>query len=188
MVKVYYSDISNVKDFYIFSNDFCLERKEYLGKITNALRKKQSVMSWWLLQEVIKDFGIKLEELTFELTQSGKWVEKNNKVYFSISHSKEIVAVCVSEDSPISIDVEIIDDRMLSLAKRFNDLGDNIVGDIRVNFAKLWTEKECVIKESSVNKFSNFTFLTKNGKSFYMSIGMYDKSVSKSQINFINIK
>lgn len=112
--------------------------------------RKESALSFHLLQKVLREeFGI-AEEIAFEYNEHGKPSLKNHpEVYFNISHCKNAVACAVSE-KPIGIDVEMLGRYKESLARyvlndeEFNAVQASENPDLK--FTILWTKKEAVLK------------------------------------------
>jgi phosphopantetheinyl transferase len=67
----------------------------------------------------------------------------NNK-NISISHSKQLVAIIVSEFKS-AIDIEIISKRILKIKDKFISTNDNI-NDSQKDLTIAWSTKECIFK------------------------------------------
>ena len=107
MRKIYYTDISNIN-----LNDLNLDiiSKRKLNKtklILNESKKIQTLSAYLLLRYVFKKIGIDIN--SYEITNlNGKPVIKELDYHFNITHSKNIVAVIISNES-VGIDCEYID-------------------------------------------------------------------------------
>lgn len=76
------------------------------------------------------------------LEKDGKPYLKNNEIYFSISHSKNLI--CIGFDkSDIGVDIEIIKDRDYKRILRHYNLSDDVSKD---EFYKIWTIYEAEYK------------------------------------------
>ncbi len=81
-------------------------RQEYVNSATDEKVKKERTAVWVLLQNALVDCGVvDLDSLNFTRNENGKWCVGNLK--FSLSHSKSVVAVAVS-DKNVGIDVEMV--------------------------------------------------------------------------------
>ena len=68
----------------------------------------------------------------------------DNKKKISISHSKQLIAIIVSEFKP-AIDTEIISKRILKIKDKFISKYDNI-NDSQEDLTIAWSTKECIFK------------------------------------------
>lgn len=123
---------------------------EYLSRYHHEKRYNQSLNAWFLLQEVLySDFNI-------DISRKKIYFTKNNKPYiqgihFSISHSKDMVCLIVS-DHLCGIDIEAIDDN-IKHQKLVEKVLTNNEQTIYQNskdklgyFVKQWTKKEAYLK------------------------------------------
>lgn len=70
-------------------------------------QRRQRYFVWKLLEYAMeKSFGIRLEEQEFSVNEMGKW--RCNGCYFSLSHSRDGVAVAVS-NRPVGVDLESLE-------------------------------------------------------------------------------
>lgn len=114
-----------------------------------------------LLRRVLSEkLGVPSEALSFAVTHKGKPYLQNGGYHFNISHSGDMVAVAVSKDSPVGIDIEQIKPVSAGIARRVfseGDLcfvfGDAVIPDGKiedrdtlVRFFKVWTYKEAFVK------------------------------------------
>lgn len=77
-------------------------------------KKNQSIISYYLLKKILKeDFNIELNEI--KVNEYGK--PYIDDIYFNISHSKNMVAIIIS-NCPCGIDIEVKDYKNLRLAKK----------------------------------------------------------------------
>ncbi len=130
------------------------QRKDKMRTVFGDLLARQ------LLSEVLKTAP---EKLSFDYTPFGKPLLSDGSYHFNISHSEDIVAVCV-HDTPIGIDVEKINDIDPKIAMRFfapaellylfghepkdADLEKVLPPDARLRFFEIWTAKEAYLKYS----------------------------------------
>jgi len=78
-----------------------------------------------------------------EYNKYGAPILDNNK-NISISHSKQLVAIIVSEFKS-AIDIEIISKRILKIKDKFISTNDNI-NDSQKDLTIAWSTKECIFK------------------------------------------
>ena len=80
----------------------------------------------------------------YYLNEFGKPLSKDK--YFNISHSKGVVVLAISKDSPVGVDVEVIRDytdeivRYISSDDEYKFIKDN------ESFFTIWTNKEALVK------------------------------------------
>ena len=145
MVKVYYLDISklnmpNCSDF----DSLPLSRKNYLLSINDKTLQKQSYYVFKLLIKALDLNGISHKNEF--IVDNNIWQLKSKDISFSLSHSKNIVAVAISKDF-IGLDVEKIDSKLTKVEKLFNL---SKIDNSLENITKLWTEKESLYKLNSI--------------------------------------
>ena len=80
------------------------ERQAQIENTKNKKLKLQRYFSWKLLEKALHNsFGISIEKCNFTLSDTGKW--ECDSFYFSISHTKGLVAVAIS-NRPVGLDLE----------------------------------------------------------------------------------
>lgn len=145
MNKVFYCNVPKNIDFSLIEKGFCSLRKDYISKIKDVERRKQSIAVWALLIKAIREFFPNLNPL-FEVDEKGKWFDSKGNIYFSLSHCKNIVAVSIST-SNTAIDVECVSDKV-SFLKKCSYIQSDIKLEVldEIELTRLWTQKECSIK------------------------------------------
>ena len=79
------------------------------------------------------------------LEKDGKPYLKNNEIYFSISHSKELICICFDK-SEIGVDIEFEKERdYKKILKHYNITDENIS---QQEFYKMWTIYEAEYKST----------------------------------------
>ncbi len=82
-------------------------RQERMDASANENQRRQRYFVWKLLEyAVAKSFGLKFDEQDFSVNAEGKW--RCKACFFSLSHSRDAVAVAVS-DRPIGVDIESLE-------------------------------------------------------------------------------
>jgi hypothetical protein len=103
-------------------------------------KRKQSFFVWKLLEYALNDIGVKSFNFSFD---NGRWFLTNNEVYFSLSHSFDMVAVAISSQF-IGVDIEIVSDKLLKLQKRYLN-GDS--DEVCIKYlAECFTRKKHVLR------------------------------------------
>ena len=136
----------------------CPQRNAEIAEISNEQVKREKYYVWKLLAYALEhSFGMKMGQMAFTKDENGGW--HTEKVYFSLSHSQDALAVAVSR-APVGVDIEgknhIYHDAMpqrIMTAKElaeYEALPENEKQDF---FLKLWTVKEAIFKYSGADAF-----------------------------------
>ncbi len=174
MKKVFYFEIQ-VDNHNLILNDFCQTRIVYLNTIKDENRKLQSYYVWKLLLKALELEGVKHKN-DFVLLEK-KWILPNNKINFSLSHSKNFVAICISSEE-IGVDVQIIQDKILKVKKYLNSDTNDLT-----NLTIEWVKKECEIKSCFYPEFSFVNLQDKYDNKYIL--GVNAKNVEFIKINNI---
>lgn len=164
MVNVYYALIPNGANEFNFNN-FSLERKAYVKSISNKKRFLQSYYVWELLLKALEE--LKVNFLDSFIVNNGKWELKNNGAFFSLAHSKNVVAVSVSTDVNNGVDVQIIDDKIFRIKDRLGTDEDLSKEDL----TKKWTEREVKIKNPNSKYFTHEIITDDASNKYVLSVG-----------------
>jgi 4'-phosphopantetheinyl transferase len=138
-----------------------LESLDYFGKKeilkkANINDRKRSLAGDLLIKKYLsKIYGMPKEKIEIKKGKHGKPYVLNIPAHFNISHSGNYTVVAIS-DSPIGIDLEIIEDFSAILAKKlFNEDELKYISEVgsmkRKNlmqqcFYEIWTAKEAYLK------------------------------------------
>ena len=92
-----------------------LSEEEYslFSKLKNERRRIEFLATRILLQELLN------QDIIIEYLPNGKAILKSPNYHLSLSHSKDFVAVIVSPDKEVGIDIEKMRDNMFSLKEKF---------------------------------------------------------------------
>lgn len=182
VIKVYYCVVTEFSCDEELIKSLPTVRQEYVNSITDKKRQAQSVYVWKLLEYALnKDFNLKLIE--FYQNLDGAWALKKNEVFFSLAHSKNIVAVAVSNVKPIGIDVEQCSDKILKVEKILNAKCENFS---KIDALTLqWTKKESLYKAKSGKNYSYIKIGDNCGNSYYLTVCFND---DKIEFNNIDVK
>lgn len=180
MVKVLFVDIT---DYQYDATDFrgiCEARVEYLNSINDQKRKTQSLLVWRLLNYGLINY-FSLNNGCFSCDK-GKWAEINGKIKFSLAHSNNIIAVAISNKTPVGVDVEMHSDKILKLKDKLckqKEAEEELIETLTLT----WTEKESSFKAGIKGSFNWISVKDKINNKYCLTLCSQEKDV-----NFIKIK
>ena len=132
-------------------------RQDEISACTNEQVKRQKYYAWKLLEYALnRSFGYKIDTMEFVKTKYGKWTTPS--CFFSISHSKNAVAVAVSRKE-IGVDVEIINGAKEEFLKKvltkaeMKEAGSVSPLEMTAYLVGKWTEKESIFKTLNSGAF-----------------------------------
>ncbi len=132
-------------------------RAEEISACSNEFLRKQKFYVWKLLEFATVDaLGLKLDLLNLKRDKNGKW--HSDKCCFSLTHSKNVVAVALS-DNPIGVDAERVDSQRFdaALENRIATQAEKTMFGDRFAHAErvcaLWTRKESMFKREGEKVF-----------------------------------
>lgn len=157
-VYIYDFSVQSVKDGNTFDNiDFsdilCKKRREEIENIGDLKEKCRKYYSWKLLQFALAKRGVDIKKQSFFRNKNGKWFANN--VYFSISHTQNIVAVAVA-DCEVGIDIEKSDrtvDKALFDKIACEEEKEAFFSPAIKDILTLWTKKEAIFKRNGEETF-----------------------------------
>ncbi len=134
-------------------------RQAQLESTNHSGLRRQRYYAWKLLEYALNhSFGLKMEDMAFSKSESGKWSCK--ECCFSLSHSKDAVAVAVSR-KPVGVDIE---ERARPVTQR---LGEKILTERERRelealppschdgyLLEKWSAKESIFKASNEERFA----------------------------------
>lgn len=174
-VKIYYLDIEKMTP-HVKTHELELFLD---GKVFNSdKRRAQYLFGRFLVKFGLKEMGISSSNI---FIRNNKPCLENNEVYFSISHSKNIVMVAFSKNN-IGVDVEFMRERDFSKIYSRYALSNNCHD--KIEFYKFWTKHESEIKlqEKVVSSYSS-KFLD----NYFFTIAISEKLDIKNNIEFKEI-
>lgn len=148
MIKLKFIDNSTVNNYDVsqIGCAYFLNRYNEYKQIQNKINV---YCEYILLKSLLKPMNIDLDKLDIIKTAQGKPIFENINLFFSISHSKNIVAVAIS-NRPIGIDIQTISPYNEKIARRYFNKTEfaaieksNHKDDL---FTKYWTKYESQIK------------------------------------------
>lgn len=188
MLKVYYADISQFDFNERNLDDFAYARINYVNSFTDKNKRSQSIAVWALLLYALKSCNVNFNDADFKQNEFGKWFLTSGGVYFSLSHSGNIVTVVVS-DFNVGVDVETCSPKILQMEKK---LADDGVAELDVKekifqLTKLWTVKEAVFKCGETKKLSSFFISCNGGYDYALTVVSSENCKNIIKINSKNI-
>ena len=202
MKKIYYTDISNIKLDDINLSLISNERITKCNLIKDDKKKIQSLTAYLLLKYAFKELNVFVNDYEFEYENNKPYLKGIN-YHFNITHSKNIVAVVVS-NSVIGVDCEYIDLERELKAINYLFTQNELIEFMKLDemsrkhyFYKKWVEKEAYFKmlgKGLTKDFSNkeslgykIYFLTdKVGLSYYMCSTNQELIPEEIEFNTIN--
>lgn len=111
------------------------EDKDFFASFVKEETQKEKLVSFYLKKKYIGDFYLSMDD---------KPLSKDK--FFNISHSKGVIALAISKDYPIGLDIEVLRDYKDDLAKYISN--DEEYKHIKDNksFFEIWTSKEALVK------------------------------------------
>lgn len=124
-----------------FGEQFRNHLASYKGKV-----KTTSCSAWNLLERVLEENDCPVSEVFF--TDNGKPYFNDSDVFFSISHSKGLCAVAVS-NQPVGIDIELCREKYNSrMVERSLTEKEKVSFD--GDFTRIWCRKEAIAKATGI--------------------------------------
>ncbi len=179
-LNLYFAKVQSFND-----NLYPIDRQKEIDSVNNPNLKAQKQTSWKLLEFAVKDiFNKKTEDFTFKC-ENGKW--QTDGFYFSISHTKKLVCLALS-DAPVGVDIENITD-FASRVENRKGFFEKIAAKKELEIIKspsigrllqLWTGKESNFKRNNQKVFlprstevdvneTFYAFLAEDGEGFKVS-------------------
>ena len=155
MSTIYILDTTNLNPDYKIYQNIPSNRLEKIKKSTNINYIKESLGAQLLLNKILKErFLLDLNKIEYIYNENFKPYLKDIPIYFSITHSNNIVCLAVEKYTEIGIDLELIKKHNTSVAKKImNDKEYEIYQKIKTfndeqnnYFYELWTKKESYVK------------------------------------------
>lgn len=129
------------------TEDFFLEKETEQYKINHPQKRIQHLAGRYLLLEMANDISLK----NILLTTTGKPFLPDESYFFSISHCVDYVALIISTESNVAIDIQHVVPKIESIKQKFLT-GDemNLLLNLSISpneqFTFAWTIKEAMFK------------------------------------------
>lgn len=149
-MKIYKYNISDdisPKELDILFDAMSNERQSEVMRIVNEKKRKSKIISDALCRKAVSEFcGIPSAKIKFTKNVYGKPYAENLPVYFSVSHSADMV-VCAVSDKEIGIDTEKIKMYNPKVSKKFAIEKElEYIHSHENGFFEIWTLKEAYFK------------------------------------------
>ncbi len=142
-------DVTKISDEILKNHFFVMDdkRKAETLSLPSDIKKKQKIAADMLCRKMISDkCGISPDNIVFDKTESGKPFAINADIYFSLSHSSDIV-VCAVSEKEIGVDIEKIRKIRFKAAEKFATESEiAYIGNVENRFFEIWTLKEAFFK------------------------------------------
>ena len=152
--------IKNINDYDTnvvnnFKNQINKEKLDRINKMIDENERKKSIIAEIILSELLDQIGIDYNSLNIKYSKNGKPVI-NNELFYSITHSKNYIAVAISNKN-IGIDIEEINDFNIENIDVFTNKKElehiNKSYDKLISSIKIFTIKEAYIKYKDLSLF-----------------------------------
>lgn len=124
-------------------------RREYILKMSDRTRQKQSLVATLLLEQCLIELNQLNDYDNLVENKDGRWVLKDSNIHFSFSHSGDYV-MAVASEHPIGCDIELVKKAKMDVAERFFNTSEveNIKSSSHPDLAfySYWTIKESYLK------------------------------------------
>ena len=132
-------------------------RRDEIERTRNAETRMHKLCAWSLFARALSDIGRDIKDVNAKKTEYGKWV--CDGLYFSISHSKDLVCVAISSEN-VGVDIQSKEkdygdnfaQRILSSSEldEYYELAD----DEKIKYIDTsWCKKESIMKALKVKSF-----------------------------------
>lgn len=159
-MQIFYIEVDKFKKSH--DKNFLIQYAD--AKFTSEKRFYEYTIGRYLVKHVAQKY-YNINDTDIIKNANGKPIFKNANLYFSISHSKNIVIACL-DIYPCGIDIEYIKNRNLNKLSEYFDKNFKTLED----FYKFWTTQEATYKVNQTNKFihnqvfQNCYYLTISGQ------------------------
>lgn len=173
--------IEEAPDFFSSHIDFSEYDFIEYESIKHPLRQMQWLASRFLLKKMSNESRL----LLLYKNENGKPFFENANYHFSITHSHSYVAVIISKEHNVSIDLEKITDKVLKVKNKYLHPQDFEQGDNLKNLTVIWSAKETLYKyfDSKLLHFKEHLIIKKNHNHFLEIETFVEEKVVKKNVN-----
>jgi len=129
-------------NFYHSGIDFTEHDIQEYENISNPLKKRQWLASRYWLKKISKQ----KRTLYIQKSELGKPHITNHQAYFSISHSKDTIAIIYSLENEVAVDIEFIQNKIAKIKNKFLHPLEFKFEDNLQSLAIIWSAKESIYK------------------------------------------
>lgn len=140
------------EEYYKQGIDFTAFDTKELESIINPQKRLQ----WLASRYWVKKLSKQQNQLLLEKSDLGKPHIVNYPIQFSISHSRNLVAVICSKNKNVAVDIETIQDKILNVKHKFIHPNDFEQGDDLEHLAMIWSAKETIYKHYHTKDLYSF--------------------------------
>ncbi len=148
-MKTYFRFVSKTdkSQLDLWFNGMSEEKKAAVVKLKRAETANQRIVADALARNALSEIGgIPADKIIFSTNEFGKPYAENVDLYFSVSHSEDVV-ICAVSERPVGIDVEKIRVVRFKTAERFATAQElEYIGENAERFFEIWTLKEAYFK------------------------------------------
>ena len=146
---IYIDDHINDFDLQAALAEISEQRREQALSFRFEQGQRTCVLAYLLLKKGLQQEYDIWENPLFEYGEHGKpSLVGLPHIHFNLSHCR-VAAICVVSDKPVGVDIETIRPYKESLARyAMNDDELQLINGSALEFTKLWTQKEAVVKLS----------------------------------------
>ena len=167
-----YTDFTD-DDYIRFREWIAKEKRECIDRYRFAGDYKRSLLGDAMARKMMQNVtGIAAGDLDIRIDANGKpYVSNADHIHFNLSHSGEYVA-CILSDRPCGIDVELMKDGNIGIARRFfreseyRYILDGAEEMRKERFYEIWTAREAYSKLDGMGivvGFDSFELVKKQG-------------------------
>jgi len=138
------------------------ERREKASRMKGSAKTIAVLSEYLLKRELIALLG-RDRDIEIKRTASGKPYIEGGEIFFSVSHSKNFIALAIAK-TPVGVDIEAVKPVNLRVAERFFAPGEReavfSAESPNEEFLKIWTAKEAYVKLTGTgitDGFSDFS-------------------------------
>lgn len=134
--------IEEDNQFYHAGIDYTDFDSEEYSRISNPEKQRQWLASRYWLKKISKQ----KHRLDMQKSELGKPHISNFQSFFSISHSKNVIAIIFSLVREVAIDIEHLDSKILRLNSKFLHTNDYSLSENLTDLTLIWSAKETIYK------------------------------------------
>ncbi len=190
-VELYFANVNDFNQVPLTKHE-----SEKVNTLKSKKRQQEYAISRWLRRKFLSlKTNLPSEQINFKKNVCGKPHIEDQTCYFNISHSHDWVVLAMCESNEIGVDIQKQEHKksILEIAKQYFSIHEYVMlkdatdKQRTINFYKLWTAKEAVLKalgtgiSTGLDKY-NFTIENDSIKSY----GSDNHNILLSQFIFKN--
>lgn len=129
------------------SDSYFLQRVSFQYPISHPQKQLQHLAGRFLLTELLPDFPVE----QIKVSKEGRPYLMDDALFFSIAHSKDIVAAIISNKKKVGIDIEIPSSKTIAIRDKFLTASEQAIFaelemDQATQLTLAWSLKEAMFK------------------------------------------